>query len=108
MKLISIKSQASPILLSGAGEVIGQSGVGFFIQPFGEFEKVTDIVAGWDGGAISGYLTFMKPTIVSGNAVLVATQKLAFYSGLCFASAYLVTLSGDLIGNTFTIIAQGE
>lgn len=105
MKLISIKSVASPILWSGLGS---QSGVGYFIQPFGEFEKVTDIMASWDGGAISGYFTFMKPTIVSGNAVLVATQKQALYSGLICLSGYLATVSGDLINNTVTILAQGE
>ena len=109
MKMLSVKSQASPILLSGAGYVIGQSGVGYFIQAFGEFEKVTHVLLDSDtGGAISGYQVSMKATIVSGNAVKVSTQKGAWWSGLTVMSSYIATVSGDLISNTLTVLAFGE
>lgn len=112
MKLINIKSVASPVLLSGAFNFIGRSGVGCFYQSFGEFEKVTDVMANWDtGGTISGYLVFMKPMIVSGNVVRIDAQKTIGNSGFVADtgfSGFIAMVSGDLISNTVTIIAQGE
>jgi hypothetical protein len=109
MKLISIKSVASPVLLSGAG---AQSGAGIFIQTFGEFEKVTNAMVTDDIGlnevAISGYIATAKATIVSGNAVVIAFQKNEVgISGLNI-SGYAAMVSGDLISNTVTILAYGE
>ncbi len=113
MKMLSVKSQVSPILVSGVGTIIGQSGVGFFIQPFGEFEKVTNVMLSDDtGGAISGYIIFTKATIVSGNAVKVDGQKNAAQSGLVVVGAinsgYVAIVSGDLSSNTVTILAFCE
>lgn len=114
MKIINVKSTASPVILSGAGGVaIGgtnQSGVGFFFQTFGEFEKVTSIIEYDDtAGMISGYLVALKASIVSGNAVLIQGQKSSQASGGPVAvSGYAALVSGDLISNTVTILAYGE
>lgn len=100
MKLINIKSVASPLLVSGIG---AQSGAGFFIQTFGEFEKVTHAMVTDDIGlssstVLSSGIATTKATIVSGNAVLVAYR----------APFPAVLVSGDLISNTLTILAVGE
>lgn len=100
MKLISMKSVASPLLVSGIGS---HSGAGFIIQTFGEFEKVTHAMVTDDIGLASNTVVTSgigstKATIVSGNAVLVLYR----------APIPNTMVSGDLISNTLTILAQGE
>lgn len=109
-KLITMKSVASPILLSGAGYVANMSGTSFFIQGFGEFEKVKNVMATIDSYTISGFEVRIKPSVVSGNAVRVDVQKTQALSGFASlgSSGYCAAVSGDLISNTVTILAEGE
>ena len=113
-KQIGIKSQTSPTLTSG----------GLFYQSFGEFEKVTqammtnDLTVPQGGAQVSGYSLFATPAIVSGNVVRVQVNKYAnavsgatiLLSGFVslVAGSGVVAVSGDVVGNTFTVLAAGE
>ncbi len=97
------KSQVGPALLSG----------GLFYQQFGEFAKVNGVVLSTDLDAqlnssitvLSGQRVTAHATIVSGNTVRVNVEKqAAFLSG----DVWVVAVSGNIIANTFNIIADGE
>lgn len=104
MKQLSMKTQASPAVVSG----------GYYFQSFGEFEKVTAAMiqgnyevsaspGGVNAPAISGMAIQAQTAIVSGNQVQVLFQKLpAGQSG-----AAIVCGSGDLISNSVTVLAAG-
>jgi len=100
MKLLSMKAQSNPVLLSG----------GFFYQGFGEFEKVTASMVTADfsqvNNTLSGYTNLtLYPVIVSGNQVRIYVEKSTI---LLSGGAISVGGSGDRISNTFTTLAYGE
>lgn len=114
MKMLSIKTQTSPAVVSG----------GYYFQSFGEFEKVTAAIVQGDFGAgitvgpgsslnapaLSGYIVQAQPQIVSGNQVMVQFTKLPGGSGayVLTSGVTAVVASGDLISNTITTLAAGE
>lgn len=99
-KMISLKHQAGPTLVSG----------GIFYQGFGELQKVTDFQLTHDLDAtmnsglavLSGYTRHAYGTVVSGNQVRVNVEKTLLSGGVTVADA------ADVASNMFYVLGYGE